>query len=166
MCELKDMTFEKLFPLAKEVLDSGRSISITVTGNSMYPFLRDSTDSVELSHAKYPDIRFGDVVMYIRDNGKFVVHRVLKTTPTHFHIIGDAQQWVEGPLRPDQLVAKVTAVWRGDKRIECTNFWWRFLSKLWLRMIPVRHIILGIYRRLRRVYSLFQQGGKLHEKKS
>jgi len=67
-----------IFPVITELLDSGQTARITVTGNSMYPFLRAGRDSVELSKASFQEINRGDIVLIKRTNGIYILHRVIK----------------------------------------------------------------------------------------
>lgn len=149
MQRLKLVKSELIFPVIKEILDKGTSARITVTGMSMYPFLRENIDSVELSKVKFSDIRRGDIVMALRDSNEYVMHRVIKVEKNYFYIVGDAQQFIEGPLRSNQMFAKITAIWRKDKKIECLNIWWNLLCKLWLTILPFRGFIIKSYGRLR-----------------
>lgn len=150
MQKLKRVKSELIFPVIKELMDKGQSARITVTGMSMYPFLRENIDSVELSKANISDIHRGDIVMILRDTNEYVMHRVIKLEKKCFYMVGDAQQTIEGPLRYDQIFAKVTSVWRKDKKIDSSNVWWRFLSNLWMIILPFRSSIIQNYRRLRR----------------
>lgn len=146
MQKLKRVKSENIFPVIKELLDNDKSARITVTGMSMYPFLRENIDSVELLKAKPSDIRRGDIVMILRDSNVYVMHRVIKIEENCFYMVGDAQQSIEGPLRYDQIFAKVTSVWRKDKKIDCSNVWWNFLSSLWMILLPFRSSIIKSYR--------------------
>lgn len=150
MQKLKPVKSEIIFPVIQEILDKGTSARITVTGMSMYPFLRENIDSVELSSAKCLDIRRGDIVMVLRDSNQYVMHRVIKVEKDCFYIVGDAQQSIEGPLNYNQIIAKITAVWRKDKKIDCFNAWWNFLSNFWMILLPFRGVIIKSYRILRR----------------
>lgn len=150
MQKLKRVKSENIFPVIKEILDKGKSTRITVTGMSMYPFLRENIDSVELSKADLSNIRRGDIIMILRDSNVYVMHRVIKTEKNCFYMVGDAQQDIEGPLRYDQIFAKVTSVWRKDKKIDVSNVWWNFLSNFWMILLPFRSSIITSYRRLRR----------------
>lgn len=137
---------EQLFPVIKDMLDGGKKVSITVTGNSMYPFLRDSIDNVELEKADFNKISRGDIVLIRRDSGNYVLHRVLKKKEDCFYMVGDNQQWIEGPLRPDQLIAVATAIIRRGKRIDCNNTFLRILVYIWLLLLPFRYRIMKILR--------------------
>jgi hypothetical protein len=135
--------------MIKEILDNGNGVRITVTGSSMYPFLREKIDSVELFPGSFNCIHIGDIVMIQRDSGEYVMHRVIKKKKDCFYIVGDAQLWVEGPIRQEQLTAVVNAIWRKNKKIKCSNTLWRVLSFMWLCMFPFRKVLFKVYRLLR-----------------
>lgn len=148
MCEIKKVKAASIFPLISEIIEHGQNARITVSGNSMYPFLRDSIDSVELTKGSFEQLSRGDIVMIQRSDGYYVMHRIIRRDKACFFMVGDAQQWVEGPLYPKQLVAIVTAIWRKDKRISCSNRWWRLLSGIWLYLRPFRYFIMKVHRKI------------------
>lgn len=154
MCDVKCVKAEDMFRIISEVIGLGRTAKITVTGSSMYPFLRDGIDSVCLSRCNFNDLRNRDIVLIKRDSGGYVMHRVHRKEKDCFYIVGDAQQWIEGPLRPDQLVAAVTGVWRRARFIECSGPGWRLLALIWMLMLPVRYRIIGIYQNIRAALSV------------
>lgn len=141
-----------MFPLVQEIFENGGSARITVTGMSMYPFLRDGKDSVELAKTDFSKIRRGDIVLALRNNGQYFLHRIYKKNEDSFFMMGDAQTWIDGPYMPNQLIAIVTKIWRQDKIIECSSFGWRVISNIWRLLKPVRRIMLriigGIERRI------------------
>lgn len=139
MCEVKRIKAVDMFIIINEILQQGGKAWITVTGMSMYPFLRENKDSVELASGSFETIKRGDIVLIRRMSGEYILHRVLYKNADSFYIIGDAQQWIEGPLKAYQLVAAVAAIKRGDFPINCNNLIWRILTALWLYFIPVRH---------------------------
>jgi hypothetical protein len=149
MVEIMKIQAASLFPLVSEMIEKGQPTRIIVSGSSMYPFLRDGIDSVELDRADFERLAGGDIVMIQRTNGQYIMHRVCKKEKDHFFMVGDAQQWIEGPLYPEQLVAVATAIWRKERRIVCSNRWWKFLSGVWLLCRPCRYRIIKTYRRLR-----------------
>lgn len=153
MKEVKLMKTTSIFPAIKELLDQGKNVRITVTGTSMYPFLRENIDSVELSATCFKDIQRGDIVIILRDSNEYVMHRVIKKLKNSFYIMGDAQQWIEGPLRQDYLIGKITTVWRGDKKIYCKSMLWRLFSLLWLKLLPIRHHIFQIHALIHKISS-------------
>jgi hypothetical protein len=152
MHELVKVKAAELFSLVAEILNNGEKAWITVTGMSMYPFLREGKDSVELSSNSYDSVKRGDIVLIKRLTGEYVMHRVMKKDKSSFYIIGDAQQWVEGPLVSHQLIATVARIRRGKHIIDCNNMLLRCLVGLWLLIIPVRKMVMRMYYRLRRLF--------------
>lgn len=136
---------EILFPLVIECLNNGQHAKITVTGNSMNPFLTEHRDSVELTSIKFEEIKRGDIVLIKRRSGAYILHRILRKDKDCFYMVGDAQQWIEGPLYPDQLIAKATKVWRKGKEIDCEALSWKLLALLWLRLRIFRRLIIKGY---------------------
>ncbi len=151
--QIKMIKIQNIIPIIAEIFNSGSSLCLTVKGQSMHPFLREDLDRVELSPVFFDGISRADIVLIKRVNGQYVLHRVFRKEKGSFYIVGDAQQWIEGPLNPHQLVAVVTAVWRGNRKIEVNNCWWKFLSVLWLWLLPFRYQLLKTKRFLRKFFS-------------
>ncbi|HEX9059437.1 MAG TPA: S24/S26 family peptidase, partial [Clostridia bacterium] len=116
-----------LIPFIETLLEEKKMACITVTGMSMYPFLRETIDRVELSRADFGSMKVGDIVLARRLNGEYVLHRVWGKTSDSFYMVGDAQTWIDGPYSKEQLVAASNAIWRGNRRIDCSKLWWRIL---------------------------------------
>lgn len=150
MRHVKSIKSAELFPAVIELLQNDQKVRISVTGDSMMPFLREDTDSVELSGASYDKLRFGQIPLIRRDSGQYILHRLIRKSGGSFYIAGDAQFWIEGPLRPDQLVAIVTRVWRGDSPL--SPFFWHTLSYLWWFRLPAYYVLRKPYRLLKRIY--------------
>lgn len=52
---------------------------------------------------------------------------------------------LEKGIRPDQILALVTAVRRKGKLLQPGSFWWDFFEKVWIRMIPLRPGAVAVY---------------------
>lgn len=153
MCEVNYIKANEIFPEIIYLLKQNLRIRMTVTGMSMYPFLRENIDSVELVYINYDTIKRGDIVLILRDNGEYVLHRVIYKRKDEFFLMGDAQQWKEGPIRSNQLIALVTTVWRKNINIRTTNIMWRLFGFLWLWLRPLRYKIIRFYVWFRRRIS-------------
>jgi hypothetical protein len=151
MFEIINVKSKDVFPLIQELLLLDKKIRLTVTGTSMYPFLRANIDSVELYHKDFCQVYIGDIVLVVRKNKEYVLHRVLHKKKDCFYIVGDAQEWIEGPLNPEQLIAVVSSVWRRNKIIKCSSIYWRLLTLIWIELRPFRYFIINSYGRLRRL---------------
>ncbi len=130
--------------MLRDLVNEGKECRLLISGSSMAPFLVHERDSILFSK---PDreLRRGDMVFYQRDTGQYVMHRILKVKPEGLYIIGDAQTEVEGPVKPEQVFALVTKVNRKGKWVGPGNFWWWFFSTVWLRLFPIRRLILKLY---------------------
>lgn len=154
MCEVKSVRSEELFPIIKELLNSGSNAKLRVTGTSMTPFLRHNRDQVELKAVSFNDIRKNDIVLALCDNGQYILHRVVKKTKENFYTIGDAQNVPEGPFRPDQLIAAASVVWRDSKAIQKSDILWRTASYLWLIAYPLRPYVFKCCRILKKILNI------------
>ncbi len=154
---MKVVDTQQYISMLRELLEAGQTVSLPVAGNSMLPFLADKRDSVTLRRADSP-LKVGDIALYQRENEDFILHRVCRVTHEGFFAVGDAQQLIEGPLGPGCVLGRVTAVRRKEKILGPGSFWWEFFEHIWIRMIPVRRRIMGLYG------NLFSRGkGAGHE---
>lgn len=126
------------------LLDSAEYVPLNISGSSMIPFLVHSRDTVYLSKVTRP-LKKGDMILYRRDNGAYILHRIYRVTPDGYWLVGDAQILIEKGVRPDQVLALVTAVRRREKLLQPGSFWWDFFEKVWVRVIPLRPGIVAAY---------------------
>ena len=128
--------------------DRIEALPLVITGGSMTPFLVGGRDTVYLSRLTRP-ARRGDMLLYRRRNGTYVLHRVYRAEET-LTMVGDAQTELEPGICPSQVMAIVTRVERKGKSLGPGDFRWEFFEKVWLRMIPVRRGIMKLYAAVRK----------------
>ena len=132
-----------------KLINEGRTVTMTVRGRSMRPFIEDGRDKVIL--AKADNLRVGDVVLAKTLEKSYVIHRLTKIDSATGDCIlrGDGNLDMEHCNRQD-ILAKVTDILRKkkEKRYSLSGPTWRIYSWLWMRMRPVRRYLLAIYRRL------------------
>lgn len=134
----KELRLEILMPLIKERLAAGNSVRFGPRGTSMLPLLRQGIDKVELSPLTQTLKKY-DLPLYQRDNGQYVLHRIVRVEDT-YTCVGDNQFAVETGIRPDQMIGLVTAIYRGEKR-HCVKAWdYVLYCRLWHYSRPVRHL--------------------------
>jgi len=146
---------EALFTLARELFAMGKKIKFVVAGGSMRPFIRHNRDMVTLAGASFDKIKAADIVLtYDMQYKKYILHRVVKKNADNYYMIGDARTVLEGPFAPDDLIGVVTEIHRvrrngGEKRIQVSGSFYRFLVRLWLLVRPFRPVIFKFYSILR-----------------
>ena len=125
------------------------ALPLIVSGQSMTPFLVGGRDTVYLSRLERP-ARRGDILLYQRDSGQYVLHRVWKAEQDgSFTMVGDAQTELEHGIRENQIIAIVTFALRKGKPMLPGFFWWEFFEKIWIRMVSLRPLFWKAYSLLR-----------------
>ena len=137
MDSLREHSFQELLPLIREQLSRGECVRISPKGTSMLPMLREGTDAVVLSPVPQRLKKY-DLPLYQRENGQFVLHRIVKVKDT-YTCIGDNQFVYEHGVRPDQVIAVVTGFRRKGRDHTVTEPGYRFYCSLWHYSRPLRH---------------------------
>lgn len=124
----RSVSMQELGPLIVRTVDAGGTAELTVTGRSMLPLLLDRVSRVKLAPISEP--RRGDMILYRRDNGRYVLHRLIHCeSDGTYTFCGDGQTDLEPGLRREQLLAVVQSFARREKWRNCNNalygLWWR-----------------------------------------
>lgn len=141
---------EVLMPLLRERLAAGQTVRyLPFRGISMLPMLRQGKDSVEL--APLPEkLKKYDLPLYQYPSGKYVMHRVVDVTDTHYICLGDNLTDRE-TICPEQMIAVVSAFRRGEKRISVEDPRYRLYCRVWVALFPLRKGFRRAKRLLRRL---------------
>ena len=137
-----DVLLEEYRELLKD--ESVEALPLVISGNSMSPFLIHGRDTIYLSRLTRP-VKRGDVLLYQRDRGAYILHRVYKIESDSFTMVGDAQTELEPGIRPEQVIAIMSSAERKGKKQAPGSFWWEFFEKVWIRMVPLRPIVRKVY---------------------
>ena len=124
------------------LLEQAESVPLVISGDSMDPFLVHGRDTVYLSKVCRP-IKRGDMILYRRASGQYILHRVYEAKDDTLTLIGDGQVQLEPGIRREQVLALVSAVRRKDKLLKPGSFLWDFYEKVWIRVIRLRPRIFG-----------------------
>ena len=124
-------------PIMREKLAAGKNVRLSPRGISMLPMIRQGMDSVVLSPLPEKLEKY-DLPLYQRDNGQYVLHRVVEVGET-YTCIGDNQFELEPGLRHDQMIAIVTAFSRGEREISVKSLSYRIYCRFWHYSRPIRH---------------------------
>ena len=102
-----------MLPLITEAVESGGVFTLYPKGDSMKPLLRQGLDGVQLCSPEGAGV--SDIVLFRRDNGEFVIHRIVDKNREGFVFCGDNQCVLEGGIKSEQFIAKVCAIVRDGK---------------------------------------------------
>ena len=143
----KEFRLEQLLPLIEEQLGRGQSVRFTPNGTSMLPMLRDGQDKVLLS--PLPErLKKYDLPLYRRENGQFVLHRVV-AVGGDYTCIGDNQFDYEYGVPHERMIGVVTEFERKGKTYRVTDLSYRLYCRLWHYTRFPRRVFHGIKRRLK-----------------
>jgi signal peptidase I len=141
------LSARELMPVICAALQRNQRVRLTVTGSSMFPFIR-SGDVVELEPLHgLPGI--GDVVLARCPTGeRYVLHRVVRWNGEAFFLRGDSQRDWEGPFTRGDLLAKGAVRYRHGRGRRLDRGLWRLLGLTWNRGAPMNVWLFQLLRRL------------------
>ncbi len=142
MAEIKKTDNDVLFPIIEETIKSGTDIKLKVSGTSMYPLVGSRRDSVLLTKAE--ELKVGDVPLFKRADGKFVLHRIVKIRDGAYGMRGDFEQKTEYPIHKEQIIAVAKGFYRNERYISCENFWYKMYKFFWMHTVVIRPCIIKI----------------------
>lgn len=133
-----NVTLEDLYPIIKEKLENGGTVTITPTGDSMLPMLRNGLDTVTIA-PKPQVLKKYDLPFYKRKNGQYVIHRVVGINKDgSYTVCGDNQFFLEKGVTQDQIIGLINSFTRKNKEIKCTSFLYRCYSIFWVFTRTIR----------------------------
>ncbi|MBQ8360290.1 MAG: hypothetical protein IJX37_10395 [Oscillospiraceae bacterium] len=139
---------ESLAEVIRLQLDNGGRANLTVTGNSMYPMLLGRRDSVTLIPPA--NLKKGDVILFQRESGAYILHRIIGITAQGYICSGDNQA-IREPVSPERVVAVVDSFVRKGKCHTVKTGFYRFYSAVWVGMFGLRPVYLVCWRYLGRL---------------
>ena len=106
-------------PSIRDSLDRNGFIMSEVKGVSMLPTLRQCRDKVIIEVPKN-DLQKGDMVLYVRFDGAYVLHRIIEVRADEYLIRGDNTYIIEYVPKKN-IVGIVTHIIRNDTMIDTNN---------------------------------------------
>lgn len=144
----KTISINDAIDIIKEKLINDGEVVITVTGNSMLPFMKDKETLVTLEKPKKP-LKRGDVVFYHNEQNIWILHRILKVKKDLLIICGDALNKLEY-INSDWVIGIMKDFQNKDKITLSNNKYYKFKVRLWMLFRPIRRYLFAISRRLKR----------------
>ncbi len=134
------VSLNDMAPVIRDALDNHGEVSFVSSGRSMLPLIRDRKDTITLVKPKKA-IKPGDIVFYQRDNGQFVLHRVMFINSGAFVMRGDNQWDNEYNIRSDQIIGVLKSFERDGKVHNVTDS--DYL--MYVKFLPVIRFIRKTY---------------------
>ncbi|MFZ2447411.1 MAG: S24/S26 family peptidase [Syntrophobacteraceae bacterium] len=142
----------ELMPLVLAALGSNQRVRMTVTGSSMFPFIRGG-DAVELEPARLPPVA-GDIVLARRasrpESERYVLHRIVRVKGGGFFLRGDSQKDCEGPFAREDILGRAILVFRKGRAHRLDRGIWRRAGHAWNRCAPLNLWLFQLTRQFQR----------------
>ncbi len=133
----------------EDIIKDGGMVPLVVTGNSMRPFLSHGKDTVWLCACRNEDFRKGRILLFRRENGSLVLHRIKRVlSQGQLEMNGDAQYWCE-TIKKEQAIAAVSYIERNGKKISCNSSAYKIRAWIWQALKPLRPFIFKVRRMLK-----------------
>lgn len=133
------LPIEEWYRLSKE----GRHIPVEITlgGVSMQPLIRKDRDVVTILPLQ-EEPKVGDIVLFRREDGAYVVHRVYRAEGEQIVTLGDNCENPDPPLKREQVLGKVVKIRRGKRIIDPDSLSQQRKGKRRMKYLPVRRKIM------------------------
>ncbi len=103
---MEKVKLEQLLPFIDEAFACGKTFRIPVTGVSMLPLLVQGRDYAVIKRA-VGHLNIGDVPLYRRADGRFVLHRVVGFDGENYIMCGDNQFLLEYGIGDGNIIGVV-----------------------------------------------------------
>ncbi len=130
------------------LISEGKTVSITVKGNSMNPFLVSMRDKITLGPWKDKDIKKGCVALVKDVRGIYVIHRIIERKDNVVTLLGDGNRGMYEKATLDNIIGIMHSVDRKGRTWTTDSLLWRIYSWTWMLLTPVRRWPLGLWRKL------------------
>lgn len=128
------------------LLELGYAV-VPITGTSMWPLLKEGQSMVQLIPISKKILQKGDIVLYRREDGTLVLHRMIKRCgKDNFLMCGD-HQWKQVELiQEKQILGVAQGFYRKGQYIDDKTRWYRVYKMIWNRNLTLRRCVLAFLR--------------------
>lgn len=145
------ISLDEIYPIIKEKIECGGTVQLPITGTSMNPLLYWGRDSVEITKCENP--KKYDIIFYRRDDGHFVLHRIVGKNENGYILCGDNQVKKEYGIEDRNIIAVVKSITRKNKTFSVDKFSYKLYAKLWTLILPIRNFILVPIRKIKGLFK-------------
>ena len=134
----------------EEILARDGRLFYTNVGDSMMPLIKQGRDLLVIEKTTRKPKKY-DIPLYKRDNGQYVLHRILKVRENDYVICGDNRWSKETGITDRHIIGVLTTLVRKGKEISLDTWNVRLYTHLWCDFFPIRVLILKVICALKRV---------------
>lgn len=136
----------------EEILACDGRLIYSSVGNSMLPLIRQGRDLLVIERPTGRLKRL-DIPLYRRDNGQYVLHRIIRVRKNDYVLCGDNRWSREYGITDRNIIGVLTAVIRDGKELPLTGWRFRLYAHLWCGLFPVRTAVLRGLKMMRMIMN-------------
>ena len=125
----------------EKVLNEHGFIVTEFSGTSMNPLLVSGRDKVLISKVT-GRLKKGDVALYLRDNGSYILHRVYKVLPSSYVFYGDNHYVLEYGVKDENIIGVCEGYFKGEKYVDFKkSFKYKIYKFFWCKSLKMRKVL-------------------------
>ena len=144
----------------RHLISEGHTVSFTVKGNSMNPFMVHMRETITLGPWKDSDLKPGTVALVLDNRGNHLIHRIISRGKHKDYYTGEITETVtllgDGNICQTEtatlnnVIGIMYSIERKGRIWKPSDLGWRAYSWIWQELTPLRRWPLGLWRRLNR----------------
>lgn len=124
----------------EEELDRTGKFTYFCKGISMLPLLRQEKDLFTIEK-KVGRCKKYDVVLYKRQTGAYVLHRIVEVREKDYVMLGDHCLYKEYGIPEERVLGVMTSFVRDGKEYSVKNIGYQAYAVLWYKLYPLRVLL-------------------------
>ena len=142
----------------REYLKKNGTLTYSNVGTSMMPLLCQGRDLFTVEKKGKKRCKAGDVVLYVREPDKYVLHRVIRVRKDDYVILGDNCINNEYGIKDKDILGVMTSYVRKGKSHSVTDTSYRLYTWYIMHTIPVRVFFKKLKGKAKRIVKRFVYG--------
>ena len=131
----------------RRLVSEGKTVTLTVKGYSMNPFMSNMRDVITLGAWKDSQLCKGCVALVRDTRGNYLIHRIIKREGNLVTLMGDGNIGQTETATLDNVIAIMYSIQRKGRTYTTASFICKAYSWIWDERTPVRRYPLWLWRK-------------------
>ncbi|UCC94340.1 MAG: signal peptidase I [Candidatus Omnitrophota bacterium] len=145
-------TTPKFLEVSRDFLEKGTHICFQAHGGSMHPFIKNG-QIIHVKPTKISGINCGDIIFYLNEDGKLLIHRVIKKQKENGKMRlltkGDSLSQFDGYVTAEKILGKVIGIEKKGRVIKIDRGLFKLINILYARASPFSKWIYFLPRKIK-----------------
>lgn len=132
------------FSTFEDILNTQGVLIYENKGDSMMPLIKQGRDKMVIVRKPEGRLKKYDVPLYRRDNGKYVLHRIMQVRDNDYVICGDNRWQCEEGITDRHIIGVLSAVIRKGRTVKVTDAQYQRYVALWCKPFFLRRCLFWL----------------------